>query len=267
MKSTLSRPRIAFFDMAGCEGCQLAILDCEDIFLDLVDLVEIVQFREAMSETAHRFDIAFVEGSIHREIDADRLRDIRARSSILVALGACACHGNVQARANGWAPAENLQRVHGPDTAHRVQTDGRYWPLWAHTRVRALHEVVELDYLLRGCPVDRDEFLHLVKRLLAGSNPVFPAQPVCVECRRHGYECVFQHGETCLGQITRGGCGAVCIGGGYRCDGCRGLLPGANLSSHRQLLRERGLKPPAIDQRYHLFLSGEITTQDTPDEQ
>ena len=267
MKNRLPRPRIAFFDMAGCEGCQLAILDCEDIFLDLVDLVEIVQFREAMSETAPRYDIAFVEGSIHREIDADRLRDIRARSHRLVALGGCACHGNVQARANDWAPAENLQRVHGADTAHRVQTDGRYWPLWAHTRVRALHEVVEVDYLLRGCPVDRDEFLHLIKRLLAGSRPTFPAQPVCVECRRHGNECVFLHGETCLGQITRGGCGAVCIGGGYRCDGCRGLLPDANLASHRQLLRERGLDAEAIDQRYRLFLSGEITDREGTDEQ
>jgi len=266
MKKDRPLPRISFFDMAGCEGCQLAILDCEDIFLELVDLVEIVEFREAMSETAPQFDIAFVEGSIHREIDVDRLRDIRARSRLLVALGACACHGNVQARANTWSPAENLQRVHGLEAMHRVQTDGRYWPLWAHTRVRALHEVVTVDYLLRGCPVDRNEFLHLIKRLLVGSSPSFPAQPVCIECRRHGYECVFQHGETCLGQITWAGCGAICIGGGYRCDGCRGLLPGANLASHRALLHEHGLNPEAIEQRYRLFLSADITGQGITDE-
>ncbi len=257
MKTALLRPRIGFFDMAGCEGCQLAILDCEDIFLDLVDLVEIVEFREAMSETAPRFDIAFVEGSIHRETDGLRLRDIRARCRWLVALGACACHGNVQARANAWSPAENLQRVHGAEAAHRVQTDDRYWPLWAHTRVRPLHELVQVDYFLRGCPVDRDEFLHLVKRLLAGSRPCFPARPVCVDCRRHGYECVFRHGETCLGQITWGGCGAVCIGGGHRCDGCRGLLPQADLDLHRRLLRASGLDRDTIEARYGLFLSAE----------
>ncbi len=252
------KPRIAFFDMAGCEGCQLAILDCEDIFLHILDLVEIVEFREALSEKAPRFDIAFVEGSINREMDAERLRDIRARCTWLVSLGACACHGNVQARANALSPAENMQRVYGPGACHLGQTDPQYWPLWAHTRVRAVHEVVKVDYALRGCPLDRNEFLHLVKRLVAGSLPRFAKQPVCVECKHNGNECAFEHGDTCMGQITWGGCDAICINGGYHCDGCRGLLPDANLDSHRALLRERGLDDAEIDNRYRLFCSTDV---------
>ncbi len=254
--------KIAFFDMASCEGCQLAILDCEDIFLHILDLVEIVEFREALSETAPRFDIAFVEGSINREMDADRLRDIRARCSWLVSLGACASHGNVQARSNALSPAENLQRVYGAEACHVTQTDPEYWPLWAHTRVRAVHQVVKVDYHLRGCPVDRHEFLHLVKRLVAGSLPRFARQPVCVECKYNGNECAFAHGETCMGQITWGGCDAICINGGYRCDGCRGLLPGANLEAHRALLRERGLGEAEIDSRYRLFCSADVGPQE-----
>jgi len=250
--------KIAFFDMASCEGCQLAILDCEDVFLNILDLVEIVEFREALSETAPRFDIAFVEGSINREMDADRLRDIRARCTWLVSLGACASHGNVQARSNALSPAENLQRVYGAEACHVTQTNPEYWPLWAHTRVRAVHEVVKVDYHLRGCPVDRNEFLHLVKRLVAGSLPRFARQPVCVECKHNGNECAFEHGETCMGQITWGGCDAICINGGYRCDGCRGLLPGANLDAHRALLRERGLGEAEIDNRYRLFCSADV---------
>ena len=249
------KPKVAFFDMASCEGCQLAILDCEDILLDILALVDIVEFREALSEKAHRIDVAFIEGSINREIDAERLRAIRARSSYLVSLGACACNGNVQARSNFSAPAENLEIVYGREARNQVQTDPEYWPLWAHTRVRPVGEVVKVDYDLRGCPVDRHEFLHLVKSLIVGSMPRFAPQPVCVECKRNGNECVYERGETCMGQITYAGCNAICINGGYRCDGCRGPLPHANLQAHRVLLREKGLSEAAIDSRYRLFCS------------
>ena len=252
------KPKVAFFDMASCEGCQLALLNCEEIFLNILDLVDIVEFREAMSETSSRIDIAFIEGSINREMDADRLRKIRARSKLLVSLGACACNGNVQARSNLFAPAQNLGKVYGEDARDRVQTDPEHWPLWAHTRVRSIKEVVDVDYELRGCPMVKEEFLHLVKTLIAGSVPRFESKPVCVECKRNGNECVFEHGETCMGQITWAGCDAICINAGYRCDGCRGPLPNANLEAHRQLLKEKGHSDAAIESRYRLFCSNDL---------
>ena len=101
------KPRVAFFDFASCEGCQLAILNCEDILLEILGLVNIVEFREAISDKSPRYDVAFIEGSINRELDMERLREIRARATYVVALGACACIGNVQARSNLVAPAEN----------------------------------------------------------------------------------------------------------------------------------------------------------------
>ncbi len=251
------KPKVAFFDMASCEGCQLALLNCEEIFLNILDLVEIVEFREAMSEKAGKIDIAFVEGSINREIDAERLRKIRERSSILVSLGACACNGNVQARSNLYAPAENMSQVYGDEARNRAQTDPEYWPLWAHTRVRTLKEVVKVDYELRGCPMVKEEFLHLVKSLIVGAIPRFAPKPVCVECKMNGNECAFERGETCMGPITWGGCDAICINAGYRCDGCRGILPHANLESHRQLLKERGLSDEEITSRYQLFCTAD----------
>ena len=44
------KPKVAFFDFASCEGCQLALLNCEDVFLDLLEQIELVEFREAISE-------------------------------------------------------------------------------------------------------------------------------------------------------------------------------------------------------------------------
>ncbi len=254
------RPKIAFFDFASCEGCQLAILNCEDALLDLLELVDIVEFREAHTGKAPRYDIAFIEGSINREEDADRIRDIRERSKLLVTLGSCASIGNVQARSNAVAPAENFARIYGEEARNRVQTDPDHWQLWAHTRVRPVGDVVKVDYHLRGCPIVPAEFLHLLSSVLAGSKPRFPRMPVCTECKRAGNQCVFARGETCLGQVTWAGCEAVCISQGYRCDGCRGILPGANLKAHRDLLRESGLSDKEIDSRYDLFCAAQRTT-------
>ena len=251
------KPKVAFFDFASCEGCQLALLNCEDILLDILDLVELVEFREAMSEKSVRYDVAFIEGSINREEDVERLQDIRERSKYVVALGACACNGNVQARSNFVAPAENFEVVYGAEARNRVQVDPDFWPLWAHTRVRAVHEVVKVDFFLRGCPMVPREFLHQVKALITGSIPHFPENAVCVECKKNGNECVYDRGLACLGPITYGGCDAVCINAGHLCDACRGLLPYANVEAHRTLMEEKGVSDTEILNRYRLHCSAE----------
>ncbi len=257
------KPKVAFFDFASCEGCQLALLNCEDLLLDLLAEVELVEFREAISEKAARYDIAFIEGSIHREEDMERLKDIRARSKYLVALGACACNGNVQARSNFLAPAENFKAVYGEEARNRVQVDGDYWHLWAHTRVRAVHEVVPVDFMLRGCPMVPAEFLKLVTALLNGHAPDFPPNAVCVECKKNENLCVFEKGGTCMGPITYGGCDAVCINGGHVCDGCRGLLPDANIRAHIELLKEKGASEEELRNRYRLHCSSETIARES----
>jgi len=62
----VAKPRVAFFDFTACEGCQLQLLNKEATMFDFLDLVEIVNFREAMTERSDNYDIAFVEGSISR---------------------------------------------------------------------------------------------------------------------------------------------------------------------------------------------------------
>src|SRR5512139_3241172 len=94
------KPKIAFFDFASCEGCQLQVVNLEMEIPTLIELVDIVNFREAMTEAADDYDIAFVEGSITRESDIPRLKKIRDHAKILVALGACACSGGLNALKN-----------------------------------------------------------------------------------------------------------------------------------------------------------------------
>ena len=58
----MDRPRVAIFDFACCEGCQLQIVNLEEELLDLIDNVEVVEWHEAMSEQSREYDIAIIEG-------------------------------------------------------------------------------------------------------------------------------------------------------------------------------------------------------------
>jgi coenzyme F420-reducing hydrogenase gamma subunit len=53
------KPRVAFFDFASCEGCQLQIANLEEEILDLIEIVEVVSFREVMKEHSDEYDIVF----------------------------------------------------------------------------------------------------------------------------------------------------------------------------------------------------------------
>ena len=84
----MDRPRVAIFDFACCEGCQLQIVNLEEELLDLIDALNVVEWREAMSEQSREYDIAIIEGSVTRFEDEKRLEIIRTRAKILIALGA-----------------------------------------------------------------------------------------------------------------------------------------------------------------------------------
>ena len=76
-KDTKKKVRIAFFDFADCEGCQLQLTYLNENFLGLLEHCDIVNFREAISERSDDYDIAFVEGSITRKHDEERVKKIR----------------------------------------------------------------------------------------------------------------------------------------------------------------------------------------------
>lgn len=240
------RTRIGFFDFTGCEGCQLTVMNLENDLLQLLQLVEVVEFRELMSEEVAQLNIAFIEGSITREKDRVRLQQIRQKSKTLVALGACADNGGVNLLAGDEDVASLRRRVYGCDDRHLL-TD----------KPQPLHEVVKVDYSVPGCPIDGREFLAVLQALLLERKPELPTFAVCVECKLAEYPCSFDYGEICLGPVTRAGCRAVCIEGGDRCRGCRGLVNNPRTSPYHRILEEHGLSVQQILDQYRTFNIGE----------
>lgn len=234
--------KIGFFDFAGCEGCQLTVMNLEEELLQVLQLVEIVEFRELMSGTAEQIEIAFVEGSICRTGDRKRLLQIRQRSKFLVALGSCADNGGVNALGSDRTPEVLRQQVYGADLPH----------LYTETP-QALSAVVKVDYRVPGCPIDGHEFLAILQALLLKQCPELPSFAVCVECKLAEYPCSFDYGQVCLGPITRAGCRAICIDGGGHCRGCRGLIDNPRTSPYHQILEQHGLTLEKILDQYRTF--------------
>ncbi len=240
------KPRVAFFDFASCEGCQLQIANLEEEILDLIEIVDVVSFREVMKEHSDDYDIAIVEGSIIRPMDEQRLKKIRRKAKILIALGSCATIGGVNKIRNLWSKEEALKRVYGD-----IETkDNEFLQV---REVKAVDEVVKVDYYIPGCPIDREEFKRVITALVMGKKPEIPSYPVCVTCKKKENICLFELGEFCLGPITRDGCGAICPSNGRPCDGCRGIINQPETECVNELLKKYGLTYEELKNRWTIY--------------
>jgi len=240
-----TKPKVAFFDFAGCEGDQLQIANLEEKLLDLLQIVEPVSFREVMTEHSDDYDIAFIEGSATRDHDVERLRKIRENAETVVAIGSCATIGGVNSIRNRQNFKKVKERVYGED--------GDMYEAW--DKAKGIDAVIEVDYKIHGCPIDRDEFLHVVRSLVMGREPNIPDYPVCVECKLNENVCAFERDEFCVGPVTRAGCDSCCVNEGTICWGCRGLIDDPNEEAHEEVLEEYGLTAEEVMKKFDLYFT------------
>ena len=249
----MSKPRVAIFDFACCEGCQLQIVNMEEEILDLISLIDPVEWREAISDKAEDgFDIAIIEGSITRPEDEERLKEIREQAPVLIAMGACATMGGINKLKDNFADLDEVKRcVYGDDaTMPQLET----------ARVKAVDEVVPVDLKIHGCPMTRAEFGATVRAVAMGKTPVVPDYPVCVECKARGTICRYEYDEVCLGVVTRAGCDAPCPSAGLWCFGCRGYAPDPNVDAAREVMEKYGKTVEDLQGRLLLFNSQQEPT-------
>ncbi|MAE66143.1 MAG: oxidoreductase [Phycisphaeraceae bacterium] len=216
------KPKLAVYKFSSCDGCQLSLLNLEDELLDLVGAVEIAHFLEARRQVLPPpYDIGLVEGSISTPDEEQRIHDARRDCRFLVAIGACATSGGIQALRN-WADVDEFMKyVYA--TPQYIRTLDTATPVAAH---------VFVDFELRGCPVSQIQLLELISALLVGRKPNIATHSVCVECKRKGLPCVLvSKGEPCLGPITQAGCGALCPSCSRACYGCFGPSSRPNIPS------------------------------------
>ncbi len=241
---TARRPTLAVWKFASCDGCQLSILDCEDELLALAEAVEIAQFLEASSAVVEGpYDVSIVEGSITTAGDIERMRQIRAQSRRVIAIGACATAGGIQALRN-FADVEGFVSLVYASPEY-ISTLDRSTPARDH---------IAVDFELQGCPPNKRQLLEVIGAFVQERRPAIPSHSVCVECKRAGNVCVMvAHGTACLGPVTHAGCGALCPSYHRGCYGCFGPMESPNPASLSGWLGDHGCDEQDIV-RLHRFI-------------
>lgn len=218
-KQSQAKPRLAVFKFASCDGCQLSLLDAEDELLAVAGAVEIAYFVEARRQTLEGpYDVSLVEGSVTTPEEEERIREVRRQSKYLIAIGACATAGGIQSLRN-WRDVDDYIKIvyAHPEFIDTLKTS------------TPVSEHVQVDFELRGCPVNKYQLLEVITALLIGRQPRLPAYSVCLDCKRRGTACVMvSQGVPCLGPVTQAGCGAICPAYNRGCYGCYGPVEAAN---------------------------------------
>jgi coenzyme F420-reducing hydrogenase gamma subunit len=221
---------------ASCDGCQLQLLDLEDELLAVCERFDIIEFAEATSARSEGpFDILFVEGSVSAPEHLPRIKELREQAKFLVAIGACATSGGIQALRN-WGDHEAFRSA-----------------VYAHPEFIAslatstpIGEHVKVDAELRGCPIDPWQLVELLTALTTGRRPQLRDEAVCMECKRAGNPCVMVTRHVpCLGQVTQAGCGAICPRFDRGCYGCFGPREQANVKGLADFLQAKARLAPA----------------------
>jgi len=226
-----SKPKVAVWKFASCDGCQLSLLDCEDQLLAVSREIEIAHFPEASRAVVKGpYDLSLVEGSITTPHDAERIHKIRRSSKFLVSIGACATAGGIQALRNFKDVNEFVSIVYA--TPDYIDTLQKSTPIADHIKV---------DFELRGCPIDKMQLIEVISAFINGRKPNTPTHSTCIECKRRGTVCVMvAQGTMCMGPVTHAGCGALCPTYNRGCYGCFGPQETTNTDSLSSQLKKLG---------------------------
>ncbi len=141
--------KIGWFSFTCSEDSTMVFIELMNEHLD--EWRRLIEFRHArvLKKDNHLndIDVAFVEGAITNEKDADMLRQIRQNSRKLIAIGSCAVSGMPAAQRNSFDPEMNgeIQFL----IKRFKQSD----------KVRAIKEVVKVDGDVPGCPMEEAVFL------------------------------------------------------------------------------------------------------------
>ncbi len=167
----MSKVRLATAWLDGCSGCHMSLLDMDERLIELSSafdlvyspLVDIKTFPEAV-------DITLVEGAVSSTDDVEKIYLIRARTRLLVVMGDCAVTGNVPTMRNAFGPDAVLRRAYFENADLQQQTPFVVVPKLLDT-VRPVHEYVNVDLYLPGCPPSAATFHAVLTELLADRMP------------------------------------------------------------------------------------------------
>jgi F420-non-reducing hydrogenase small subunit len=257
-----SKKKVAIFSASGCRGCEHALLNIHyqvqsfSRWMDIVFWPYLLGSGQAELEALDSIDVCFFAGAVSTAQERRMAEQLRAKSGVLAACGACAAFGGIPSLAN-----MKKEICRGVRPAPGQGDTGQHPMLpQPEKRVAALEQVVPVDYVIPGCQPTQSLMWAAIQALVCGPGAMsklsfaaarLPAalaqavtagvtppkgacfagdKAVCASCSRlkeekkfksaiRPYEKYEQSGRCLLEQ------GLVCMGISTR-EGCGGLCTG-----------------------------------------
>jgi NAD-reducing hydrogenase small subunit len=167
----MNKIRLATVWLDGCSGCHMSLLDADERLVDLASRVDVVWGPLVDAKPfPENVDVTLVEGAVSSEEDLHRIRLVRSRTRTLVSLGDCAVTGNVPAMRNRFGVDAVLRRGYLENASLDPQIPREVIPALLPT-ARPVHEAVQVDVFIPGCPPSADLILSVLTDLLEGRVP------------------------------------------------------------------------------------------------
>ncbi len=165
---------VATTSLAGCFGCHMSLLDID---LELVDMLEIVEFNKSPLTDIKNFSkqchIGLIEGGCANNENVHVLREFRKKCDILVSFGECAVMGGIPAMRNFVPLKECLEEAYLNGLTTELGADiipaSKDIPKLLN-KVYPCNEVVKIDYYIPGCPPNAQHIWKVVKSILLGKE-------------------------------------------------------------------------------------------------
>ncbi len=167
----MSKTRVATTWLDACSGCHMSFLDIDERIFELAPLIEVVYSPLVdVKEFPENVDVTLVEGAVSSQADVEEILEIRKKTKILISFGDCAVSANVPAMRNRYESLEVLSRSYIENANNNRQLPDQNVPKLMKI-ARPVHEFVNVDVFLQGCPPPAEAIYSALSQLLAGKIP------------------------------------------------------------------------------------------------
>lgn len=167
----MNKKRIATVWLDGCSGCHMSFLDMDERLLTVAGMADLVYSPLVdAKEFPEDVDVTLVEGAVSSEEDLHKIQIVRQRTKTLVSLGDCAVTANVPGMRNPFGPKAVYDRAYRENVTFDPGIPNQVVPPLLPNS-RPVHEFVNVDLFVPGCPPSADTIFYVVTELLEGRQP------------------------------------------------------------------------------------------------
>lgn len=150
--------KIGWFSFTCCEDSTIVFTELLNThYKEWRPRIKFVHGRILRKDNTHEIkemDVAFVEGAISSNTQEEKLKKIRKKAKTLIAVGSCAVLGSPSNQRNFFNPAL-LEEI------KPILEKFKY-----KEKVLKISDVVKVDEIVPGCPMDERIFLQIMEKYL-----------------------------------------------------------------------------------------------------